>query len=88
VGIGTDWPLIPTGEGPQRKFAHAFNNEMGGFGFRAEHRIDWNSYTMGLEQWSNWPNITAGLLARGYSENEVRKIVGGNFLRLFENVVG
>jgi membrane dipeptidase len=33
-------------------------------------------------------NLTAGLLARGYSEEDVRKILGGNFLRVFRDVVG
>jgi len=31
-------------------------------------------------------NITRGAVARGYSDQEVEKIVGGNFLRLFEGV--
>lgn len=31
-------------------------------------------------------NITLGLLARGYREEDVRKIMGGNFLRVFEAV--
>jgi membrane dipeptidase len=31
-------------------------------------------------------NITLGLLARGYDDKEVQKIMGGNFLRVFEEV--
>ena len=31
-------------------------------------------------------NVTAGLLARGYSAEEVDKIWGGNFLRVFRAV--
>jgi microsomal dipeptidase-like Zn-dependent dipeptidase len=31
-------------------------------------------------------NITLGLLARGYSDDDARKIVGGNFLRAFGEV--
>ncbi|HEY3128741.1 MAG TPA: dipeptidase [Acidobacteriota bacterium] len=33
-----------------------------------------------------WPNITAGLLQRAYSEEDVQKICGLNVLRLFEKV--
>jgi membrane dipeptidase len=34
------------------------------------------------------PNITAELVRRGYSEEDVRKILGGNHLRLFRKVLG
>ncbi|HOG45084.1 MAG TPA: dipeptidase [Anaerolineae bacterium] len=42
----------------------------------------------GLESGAHFPHITAGLLARGYSEENVRKILGGNVLRVFEQVAG
>lgn len=42
----------------------------------------------GLEDVSKLPNLTAGLLARGYSPTQVRKIVGGNALRVFRQVWG
>lgn len=32
------------------------------------------------------PHLTGGLLRRGYSVDEVKKILGGNFLRLFKEV--
>ena len=31
-------------------------------------------------------NITKGLVARGYSDKEIMKVQGGNFLKLFERV--
>jgi len=37
----------------------------------------------GLEDVTKMPNITAGLLSRGYKPAEVKKILGGNFLRVF-----
>jgi len=42
----------------------------------------------GLEDVTGLPNITAGLLERGYSPDEVKKLLGGNFLRVFREVVG
>ncbi len=42
----------------------------------------------GLEDVSRMGNITAGLLARGYDEESVRLILGGNFLRVMERVMG
>jgi membrane dipeptidase len=38
----------------------------------------------GLEDASQLPNLTAGLLKRGYSEDDVLKILGGNWMRVFE----
>jgi membrane dipeptidase len=41
-----------------------------------------------LEEVDKWPNVTAGLLERGYSEADVRKIMGENLLRVFGEVIG
>lgn len=42
----------------------------------------------GLEDVSKMPNLTAELLKRGYSENDIKKVMGGNFLRVIREVVG
>lgn len=42
----------------------------------------------GLEDATCFPRIADGLLKRGYSEDQVEKIMGGNFLRVFEEVAG
>lgn len=42
----------------------------------------------GLEDVSKMPNLTAALLKRGYTEEQIRKIMGGNFLRVVREVVG
>lgn len=36
----------------------------------------------GLDDVSKWPNLTRKLLEKGYSEEEIRKIYGGNLLRM------
>jgi membrane dipeptidase len=41
----------------------------------------------GLEDVTCMPAITAGLVTRGYAEEDVRKILGGNFMRVFREVV-
>lgn len=41
----------------------------------------------GLEDSSKLPNMTRELVARGYSDEEIKKILGGNFLRVFKKVL-
>ncbi len=32
--------------------------------------------------WTNWPLFTVGLVQRGYTDDEIRKIIGGNVMRV------
>jgi membrane dipeptidase len=45
-----------------------------------------NAYPEGLRTAEDFPRITEGLLARGYAADEITKILGGNFLRVLEEV--
>jgi membrane dipeptidase len=40
----------------------------------------------GLREPEDCPNITVELVKRGYSERDILKILGGNLMRLFEQV--
>lgn len=40
----------------------------------------------GLEDATRFPAITAALLQRGYTRQDVRKILGENFMRVFRGV--
>ena len=42
----------------------------------------------GFKDRREWPNITRGLVSRGYNDDEIRGIIGDNFLRIFKEVVG
>ena len=42
----------------------------------------------GLEDVTRMPYLTEGLVKRGYKEDEIRKILGENFLRVFSKVIG
>lgn len=44
-------------------------------------------YVYGMEDHDEWPNFTRGLVAGGYSDQEIEKIVGGNILRIMEKVL-
>ena len=78
VGIGLDINETSSSE--------AFNE------FRAQYPELCGNYTFktnkvdGLTSIDLFPNITTELLKRGYGEVEVIKILGGNFLRVFEKV--
>jgi membrane dipeptidase len=80
VGIGTNgdaWPpaiLELLGEGMKAHYADV------------DH-VSWEPFA-GFTGFRDWPNLTAGLVARGYSDDEVRGFVGGNFLRVFRDAVG
>jgi membrane dipeptidase len=43
---------------------------------------------LGLEDCSKLPNITEELVGRGYNEADIKKILGGNFIRVFKSVCG
>ena len=45
-----------------------------------------DSLPAGLKDVSMYPNLVAGLLGRGYSEEDVEKILGGNLLRVWSDV--
>jgi len=40
----------------------------------------------GIEDVSKMPNITREMVRRGYSEERIKKILGGNFMRIFKEV--
>jgi len=37
--------------------------------------------------WTNWPLFTVGLVQRGYADEEIRKILGANVLRVARAVL-
>ena len=90
VGIGTDnWYRSP--QYPKR-LAQLENESLSFWsGFRPEHGLDFTAYPAPVDSefaWTNWPYFTAALASRGYSDQEIKGIIGENFLHLFERVVG
>jgi membrane dipeptidase len=83
VGVGTDWPLQMS----QWALRNVANPWMQAFGFTPEHRIDCTRHLKGFTDYRDFPNITRGLVARGYSDDEARGILGENFLRVLGEVV-
>ena len=92
VGVGND----KCGTGPQTGTLIEFPEGMledrfGTFdwsGFRPEHRVHGEYRMEDYETVRDWPNITVKLAARGFNEEEIRKLLGLNYLRVFREIVG
>lgn len=84
VAIGTDWP----NQIPQSVLSDLFREAIGSVGFRDEHNVNPGAAIDGFRDYLNFPNISRGLVSRGYSDSEIQGILGGNFLRVFESVCG
>lgn len=78
VGIGTDFEPMWTREDFD-KFRFDFPELCG------KYEFDTKSIE-GFSHISCLPNVTRGLVARGYSDLEILKILGLNFLKLFKRV--
>jgi membrane dipeptidase len=84
VGIGTDWPM----QAPTDLLAETVGGLLGEIGFRPEDDVDVRGTLAGFSDYRDMPNITRGLVKRGYSDEQIGGILGGNFLRVFEQVCG
>ncbi len=86
VGIGTDatqdqelpfWHFIAGQQGT--KFPSKFSDP-------SMRYTEESFQPKGMETPAEWPNLTVALLNRGYSVEETKKLLGGNWMRLFEEV--
>ncbi len=86
VGFGSDclvrgWPTDP-------KEKDAFLGFYGDPYFKPTYRFRYPLGTEGMNDEHKWLSVTAGLIKRGYKDDEISKIVGGNWLRVISDVVG
>lgn len=86
VGIGLDWPLQLPKWALENVTQPATTTS--GLGWRKEHGLNDTQNLIGFDDYRDLPNITRGLVSRGYSDEAIRKILGENFLRVFQQVVG
>ncbi len=85
---GRDWPLedLPTVEDILDHIDHAVKIagiDHVGLGADMYPRM---LSPVGMRGAHDYPNITLGLKKRGYSDEDIRKILGGNFLRIWKQV--
>jgi membrane dipeptidase len=87
VGIGSD-----IGEGESRAQYEAMFTRGGGTYPEVTAVLgDWYDFdhrmVEGMESSVVFPQVTEGLLARGYKDEDVRKILGGNWMRVYSQVL-
>jgi membrane dipeptidase len=80
-----------TGFGSDLEFPNSVTR--GCFIWKNPDRVDVDYFTPMDRTWGyGWlehmPNLTMGLVARGYSDQEVKGILGGNWVKLFKRVWG
>jgi len=83
VGIGADRPE----QAPKGLLYKVFELFALGIGMRTDHKIT-PANLIGLDDSRDFPNITRGLVKRGYRDEQIRGILGENFLRVFQQVCG
>lgn len=81
VGIGTDRWMRPTLA--YKMLRVEFERTLPGFfgGFTGEQK-----HVDGFNYYDQWLNLTEHLMKRGFSDEQIRKILGGNFARVFRTV--
>jgi membrane dipeptidase len=84
VAIGSDWPL----QAPDDVLLATLAPELKGAGFRERDRVSVTQRLIGYDDCRDLPNITRGLVKRGYGDEEIRAILGENALRVFQEVCG
>ena len=83
VAIGTDAAYTSQNYNAERKKVPSLRRG------RKEFRSLWPDDDYQVTQqsldslsWTNWPLFTVGLVQRGYTDEDIRKIIGGNVLRV------
>jgi membrane dipeptidase len=85
VAIGTDWPMAMSKTFLMERFLPWAYKA----GFRKEDRVDeMRDNLVGFDDYRDFPNITRGLVKRGYSDEQIKGILGENFLRVFKEICG
>jgi membrane dipeptidase len=89
VSIGTDRPYVSErrAEAQRKLIARRNRNRWEALWPENDpvHRPEWRKPEQELSlAWTNWPLFTVGLVMRGYSDEEIGKVVGGNILRVAE----
>jgi len=88
VAIGTDVAYTAQNSGEENRKVPAMRKR------RDDFRTLWpvNPFRSTPEMisslaWTNWPLFTVGLVQRGYNDDDIRKIIGGNVMRVASETI-
>lgn len=84
AAIGTDWPM-PLPKSALQKAHARFVEESG---WPVSDATIFTNNLVGFDDYRDLPNITRGLVKKGYSDEQIKGILGENFLRVFQEVCG
>jgi len=90
VGIGTDrgtYPQEIRSIIEREKLAALAAQEVTEVGWRDGDFLIPEPTIVGYQDWRNLPTLTEVMLQRGFSEDEVRGVLGLNFVRVFRDAV-
>ena len=93
VSIGTDRPYVSSSQTLERAKLPERSRGRTDFNWfwppeKPFWEKEWNKEDQHQSMaWTNWPLFTVGLVKRGHSDEDIRKIVGGNFLSVARNVL-
>jgi membrane dipeptidase len=87
VGFGSDSAMSGWDTDPEKEDLY-MNVYYGPHLFKDTYGFRYPLAVEGMNDEYKWKSVTAGLLKRGYGDEDIRKIVGGNWLRVFAEVIG
>ena len=88
VAIGTDHGMTLPGKGPKRPAPNPSRPIWESFWRQPyAHITPELTDAHNSMAWTNWPLFTVGLVQRGYTDEEIRKIIGGNVLRVCQETL-
>jgi len=86
VAIGTDVSYVPPWPDDVSGFPGARWSSQWWGAWKEEYASPpSDEHRFGSLAWTNWPVFTVGLVTRGYSDEDIRKIIGGNTLRVLRD---
>ena len=83
VGLASDYSI--RGIGATRTYENWYVPRLSSF--PPEYRVRWPPWVKELDPPDRFLNITRGLVARGYRTTEIEKILGGNWVRYFTEML-
>ncbi len=75
-------------QAPLDVLARTLGGLVSAIGFRDSDGVSTDRVLGGFADGRDFPNITRGLVRRGYGDEEIAGILGENYLRVIEGVCG